>query len=116
MDTRCLAFLIGKNMTNGVVLKPEFLSTVGYRSLNGLDGRFERPDENVFVIFYAGIDEMWSFMGNLDLLLVCEGVFGDGCENQVPSCIWFANVWTRKLDQIFTNEFVVPRFKTRFSS
>jgi len=55
VDARCLAFLIGKNMTNGVVIKPECLSTVGYRSLNGLDGRFERPDENVFVISMRGL-------------------------------------------------------------
>ena len=55
VDARRLAFLIGNNMTDSAVVEPECLSTVGYRSLNGLDGRFERPDENVFVISMRGL-------------------------------------------------------------
>ena len=41
------AVLPGNNMTNGAIIKPESLSTVGYGDLNGLDGRFKRRDENV---------------------------------------------------------------------
>ena len=42
VDACRLAFLVGNNMADSAVIKPECLSTVGYGNLNGLDGsRFE---------------------------------------------------------------------------
>ena len=118
VDACRLAILIGNNMTDSAVVEPECLSTVGYGDLNGLDGRFEGRDEDRFVISMEGSTKCGHYgkEGNLDSLLVCEGVFGDGRENQVPGCVCFANAWTRKLDQILRSESVVPRFKTEFSN
>ena len=54
IDARRLAFLIGNDMSDSAVIKPECLTTVGYGNLNGVDGSFERGDEDRFVISMEG--------------------------------------------------------------
>jgi hypothetical protein len=50
IDACRLAFLIGNNMTDSAFVEPECLSTVRCGNLKGLDGRFERRDEDRLVI------------------------------------------------------------------
>jgi hypothetical protein len=49
------------------------------------------------------------------VLVLFEGVFGDGREDEVSSSICLASAWTMKLDQIFGTKSVLSSFQFEIS-